>query len=574
MAELHAHNMYPNENFTTKSNPRIKYPYAERNKDSILTTMTPYLLQCKRVLELASGSGQHISYIAEKFPEIQFQPSEIPDEKLHASINSYIAELSNVKKPIALDALNETDWEKLTGENVDLVYFVNLLHISSWRVTEMVSKNVSELLESGGWCIVYGPFKKDGKFTTESNEEFFNFSIRKNVKLVENSENLTPKTVQNSRTTMTEMIRTEHTDTRGLAYGGSIMAWIDVCAGVAAKRHAGKPCVTASVDSVHFLGQVKLGDIVVLRAFVNRTWRSSLEIEVRVDSEDMITGKSRYCCQAYLTFVAVKDGKSVPVPGLIPESDAEKRRYEEAEIRRNARIQQKKISPLKGFIISPNQEQVANVSAFPSTNTPRKESVIAPLPSPTRAVMEEYDENIDLKNEPDFGTQSEDDYMKVGKIFGTCAESYTEIVQIVFPEHANSLGITFGGQIMRWMEYCSVMSASRHTRSHLLTASIDSLNFLLPTRIGDIVIVRSVLSAAFTNSVEVYVTVEVEDEHGNRKLTNDGWITQVSVNHEGKIIPVPKLITESVSEIERNKNCMDRREKRLYERKLVKSKRK
>ncbi|KAJ1556964.1 hypothetical protein HK096_009845, partial [Nowakowskiella sp. JEL0078] len=117
-----------------------------------------------------------------------------------------------------------------------------------------------------------------------------------------------------SRTLMTEMLRSEHTDSRGLAYGGSILAWVDVCAGVSAKRHSGKPCVTASVDGVHFFSPVKLGDIVVLRGAVNRAWRTSLEVEVRVEAEDMLTGKKRYCCQAYLTFVAVENGNPVPVP--------------------------------------------------------------------------------------------------------------------------------------------------------------------------------------------------------------------------------------------------------------------
>jgi acyl-CoA hydrolase len=117
------------------------------------------------------------------------------------------------------------------------------------------------------------------------------------------------------------------------------MEWIDVCAGIAAKTHADMPCVTASVDAVHFLQPIYVGEAVILKASVNRAWRSSMEIGVRVVAENLNTGERRYCCHAYLTFVAVRDGKPVPVPDLVAETPLEKAWYEAAEIRFDQLIQ-------------------------------------------------------------------------------------------------------------------------------------------------------------------------------------------------------------------------------------------
>ncbi|KAJ1563257.1 hypothetical protein HK096_001742, partial [Nowakowskiella sp. JEL0078] len=206
-------------------------------------------------------------------------------------------------------------------------------------------------------------------------------------------------------------------------------------------------------------------------------------------------------------------------------------------------------------------------SILRNTNFKRKESIHAPLPT-SRTALDEITPNMQIPTEIHLNSPE----MEVGRDSVACFESFTEIVEMVFPEHANrqDLGITFGGQIMRWMEYCGVMAAVRHTRSHLLTASFDSLNFLRPTRIGDIVVVRAIVSAAFTHSVEVYVTVQKEDlKSGSLELTNDGWVTMVGVDTDGCLIPVPKLITENDEEIARQMGSLERRERRLKERNYI-----
>jgi acyl-CoA hydrolase len=121
-------------------------------------------------------------------------------------------------------------------------------------------------------------------------------------------------------------------------FGGLIMAQMDRFAAVAADRHAGGVCVTASVDAVHFVAPAKGGDVLIFNCSVNRAWTTSMEVGCKVEAE-RIDGTRRHILSAYLTFVAVDaDGKPVPVPPLLPESEAEKHRFEEAKLRRELRL--------------------------------------------------------------------------------------------------------------------------------------------------------------------------------------------------------------------------------------------
>lgn len=228
------------------------------------------------------------------------------------------------------------------------------------------------------------------------------------------------------------------------------------------------------MDAVHFISPIKIGDMCILTASVNRSWRSSMEIGVLVQAENMLNGESRFCCYSILTFVAVMEGKPVPVPKIIPDTDEEKINHESAESRRLERIQSRQAGSEPMEITSPNTK-----SYYALSPNVTKFSI-----SPTESTF--IKENSEIQ---------EDRKTKYA------SDSFTEIVQIIFPEHANSLGITFGGQIMKWMEYTAVMTASKHCRSHLLTASMDSLTFKKPTKVGDIVFIKGIVSAAFDHSV-------------------------------------------------------------------------
>lgn len=123
-------------------------------------------------------------------------------------------------------------------------------------------------------------------------------------------------------------------------FGGLIMAQMDRFAAVVADRHAASTCVTASVDAVHFMAPARRGDVLIFSAAVNRAWNSSMEVGVKVDAVHHDGSNRRHIVSAYLTFVALDaQGKPRPVPKLEPESQVEKHRFEEAGLRRQARLQ-------------------------------------------------------------------------------------------------------------------------------------------------------------------------------------------------------------------------------------------
>ncbi len=122
-------------------------------------------------------------------------------------------------------------------------------------------------------------------------------------------------------------------------FGGLVMGLCDRTALIVAERHSGSTCVTASVDSLHFVAPARAGETLVVRAAVNRAWRSSMEIGVRVSAENSHTGDSRHVVSAYFTFVALDDaGRPVSVPAVRPVTAAERRRHVAAGRRRETRL--------------------------------------------------------------------------------------------------------------------------------------------------------------------------------------------------------------------------------------------
>jgi len=147
-------------------------------------------------------------------------------------------------------------------------------------------------------------------------------------------------TPASSRVVMTQIVMPTHTNgPRGVMFGGVVMQWIDVCAGVAAMRHAGGAVLTASIDRLDFLSPIHLGDIVILHAQVNYTAHTSMEVGCRVETEDPRTRQRRYTTKAYLTFVAVDElGRPRVVAPVVPEDDEEQRRFERGAERRAERL--------------------------------------------------------------------------------------------------------------------------------------------------------------------------------------------------------------------------------------------
>jgi acyl-CoA hydrolase len=143
-----------------------------------------------------------------------------------------------------------------------------------------------------------------------------------------------------TRCVMTQIVMPMHTNgVAGVMFGGIMMEWIDVCAGVAAMRHAAGAVLTASIDRLDFLSPVQVGEIVVLQAMVNYVARTSMEVGCRVETEDMRTRIRRNVTKAYLTFVAVDErGRPRPLSPLSLETDEDRRRHGEAAARRHLRL--------------------------------------------------------------------------------------------------------------------------------------------------------------------------------------------------------------------------------------------
>ncbi len=127
----------------------------------------------------------------------------------------------------------------------------------------------------------------------------------------------------------------------GALFGGRVLEMADRAAGVVAHRHAGRECVTLAIDSVRFHAPARRGDILVFQASVNRVWTTSMEVGVRVFTEDYRTLQRRHIFSAYFTFVAVDEQlRPAPVVPVIPETPDEHRRYHQADIRRRRRIEE------------------------------------------------------------------------------------------------------------------------------------------------------------------------------------------------------------------------------------------
>lgn len=153
---------------------------------------------------------------------------------------------------------------------------------------------------------------------------------------------LESKSVSRSQVVMTQLVLPSHTNAIDTIFGGTIMSWIDICAAIAAQRHSGREVVTASIDRLDFVAPVRKGWVVNLKASVNFVSTSSMEVGVRVDAENPKTGEIFHTASSYLTFVALgSDGRKTKVPGLILETDVEKRRFEAAKKRREDRMKQR-----------------------------------------------------------------------------------------------------------------------------------------------------------------------------------------------------------------------------------------
>ena len=149
---------------------------------------------------------------------------------------------------------------------------------------------------------------------------------------------LTPRSVRDSQSEMAEIVLPNDANPLGALLGGRLMHWIDLAGAMAAHRHSRNYVVTASIDHLDFLVPVRVGDLVILRSSVNRVFHTSMEVGVKVWVENYIADNCQHVSSAYLTYVAVdREGRRLPVPPVVPESEEQQRRYEDAGRRRDIR---------------------------------------------------------------------------------------------------------------------------------------------------------------------------------------------------------------------------------------------
>jgi acyl-CoA hydrolase len=152
------------------------------------------------------------------------------------------------------------------------------------------------------------------------------------------SDEVLSRTVSESQAERSEIVFPADSNALGNLFGGRLMQYIDLCGAMAASRHARAITITAGMDQLDFIAPVKVGELLIMKSSVNRAFRTSMEVGVRVMVEDVEEQRLRHVSSAYLTFVAVdRMGKRLVVPQVIPETENQKRRYEDAGRRREMR---------------------------------------------------------------------------------------------------------------------------------------------------------------------------------------------------------------------------------------------
>ncbi|KAF9126781.1 Acyl-coenzyme A thioesterase 11 [Mortierella sp. 14UC] len=359
---------------------------------------------------------------------------------------------------------------------------------------------------------------------------------------------------------MTELVLPFHCDSRGYCLGGTVLSWIDIAAGIAAKKHGVYPAVTRSVDAVHFLGPITTKNIVIIQACVNRAWKTSMEVGVRVMTEDLLSADRRYCCHAYLTFVAL------PQPPLTTLTTSPSSQRQDSAAVKAALVN----SPAARRYSFSLPSAKSGSKADGSSNSNQRRILLPAIEPITQVEMERYtlaqsrrearlcQASSESKIEEDQLLSDVRDQMRHWNVSQinhprtklppslvdgspqiAMQTTFAESAQLVLPQHANSLSITFGGQVMKWMENVAAVSASRFARVPIVTASIDSLQFHRKTMIGDCLTMRSVVTRVFRSSMEVYVFVDSENlVTGKQTFTNEAFFSMVALQPSPSLLPI------------------------------------
>ncbi|WP_170325996.1 DUF938 domain-containing protein [Ruegeria arenilitoris] len=165
---------------TEGQNGRLVAPAATRNAEALCDLLAQWAPTTGQALEIASGTGQHVSAFARALPGVNWQPTEVePDRR--ASIDAYAADLPNVADAVALDATAQGWHEAFTGQN--LIILINLVHLISWAETQVLIAEAAQALTAGGRFILYGPFKRSGQLTSDGDQRFHDALVQQDAEI-------------------------------------------------------------------------------------------------------------------------------------------------------------------------------------------------------------------------------------------------------------------------------------------------------------------------------------------------------------------------------------------------------
>uniref|UniRef100_A0A8C6SUF6 Acyl-CoA thioesterase 11 n=1 Tax=Neogobius melanostomus TaxID=47308 RepID=A0A8C6SUF6_9GOBI len=280
-----------------------------------------------------------------------------------------------------------------------------------------------------------------------------------------------------------------HSNPRQELSVGQLLKWMDSTACLSAERHAGRACVTASMDDINFEHTISVGQVVNIKAKVNRAFNTSMEVGIHVSCEDLFLDRHWRVCHAYATFVTQRSkiGKKVMLKPLTLCSHTEQVEYSLAAERRRVRMLHHDI--IRDLLSSKSMER------------------------------------------------GETEGFSMRKILLTKVES----VELVLPPHANHQVNTFGGQIMAWMVNVATIAASRLCQGHPTLRGIDMFKFRGPSQVGDRLLLRAIVNNAFKNSMEVGVRAEAYQEEGPNRHINSAFMTFEVLDGNGKPSLLPRI---------------------------------
>uniref|UniRef100_UPI00358FBB85 acyl-coenzyme A thioesterase 11 isoform X2 n=1 Tax=Myxine glutinosa TaxID=7769 RepID=UPI00358FBB85 len=331
---------------------------------------------------------------------------------------------------------------------------------------------------------------------------------------------------------MSQFVLPCHANHRGELGPGQLLKWMDITGCLAAEKHAGMLCVTASMDDINFEETIRVGQAVLIKAVVNRAFNTSLEVGISVRVDDVESGRQEQVCKAYSTFVVRRNHKQkcdvemqVQLRAVLPTSSEEWQEHKLAAERRRMRLT--------------HSDTLAQLL---------RDANLAIVPD--RMPGEDDDG-------PDTSVPGE--------------TTRVQSVELVLPPHANHQGNTFGGQIMAWMETVASLAASRLCGEHATLRAIDMFQFRGPSAVGDRLTLRAIVNNSFHTVMEVGVCVEAwnsDDPPGPTRHINSAFLVYSVKKPSGELRTLPSIRPATGDGQRRYREAIARKKIRL-ERKFI-----